>query len=685
MSPVTVRRVELRLFKNAAAPHLFALPASGATVQLFRRTVATAAVEVAEHETVTVPVADSSGFQIGENVRALGGPDRDFSVRSVGTNSLQLDYVGVSEFTLAVGERIRSLDPLTVYANESGTGIPATSLTVDSVGSVTGFIELVHFDYEVSDAPAGSAAGYYLDGHSGGGGPALATLNVHDFASIQAAIDALPPWGGTVFIPAGNHQLTETLYLPCDRPCHLVGELAHDHVARGTVLEWTTNVGMLRVRGDFSSVRNLKLRNTSFGQATREDEGYGIAIGRRDRIDAHPHPEPTTATPATEYARGEIRPLYSVLIEDVVISDSPGWGIHIPGVGLLSDEATEEYDRVLGSKTEGAGTLSFGLQFKRVRVHNSRRHGGLFIGSGCTTVSFEECDFLHQGAGEVPNSTYYAYLAGCDQPSFERCVFEGFSSTDKAWVRLFGTSDAVFDACLFENDPPPPTALPPTYFLQLKGVGGTPCRGGAIRHCRFVRGANCAGHMNVVKLEQGGSAGFHFVGSGGVSVDEAWDSNANQFRGLPHFDLGAESNTGIVVTGAPLFRDNATTRQLQIANPPRAASISTRSHARMPASTTSQLFSASFDDPAIRLEGNLVLNADLGSGNPGVACPMYRLGGTDQAPKWRLVNNAPTLTEAQRDARTNWVQGDVILMVPASGPLQLQVRLDSGWKTVTLT
>jgi len=82
------------------------------------------------------------------------------------------------------------------------------------------------------------------------------------------------------------------------------------------------------------------------------------------------------------------------------------------------------------------------------------------------------------------------------------------------------------------------------------------------------------------------------------------------------------------------------------------------------------------------------MNWDVPGTGSSVGSPMYRWGSTDlvpATPKWRLINNAPSLTQAQRDARTNWVQGDMILLLPGVGEPQLQIRLDSGWKTVTLT
>ena len=105
------------------------------------------------------------------------------------------------------------------------------------------------------DVPSG-----YIDG-------ATPWFDVRDYRGIQEAIDALPSEGGTVFIPAGQYTLTNTLYTPCDRPCNLIGESSKrtDHQL-GTVLTWATGtpgtpVDMLRVRGDGSgghAVRRLQ-------------------------------------------------------------------------------------------------------------------------------------------------------------------------------------------------------------------------------------------------------------------------------------------------------------------------------------------------------------------------------------------------------------------------------------------
>jgi len=462
-----MRRAELRLLKDRDAQDNRQVPAVGAIATVYRQgATVSAAVEVHEHDTLTVPVYSPGRLQYGDDVVAIGGPDREFQVRALGETSLELDYLGTSDLILSPGERIYPTTPLQVFAEATGA-VPLSSLTSDSRGLVAFYCPEARFDYAVSGATAGTAAGFYPDGQAGWGQGELSWLNARNFPSIQAAIDSLPPAGGTVFLPAGLYTLTNTLYLPCDRPCHLIGEGRHESPARGTVLQWSTNVGMLKLRGDYSSVKSLTLRNTSGGQATREDQGYGIMIGRRNLNDPHPPPEPSTSPLQSEYLRGGRIPMHAVLIEDVTIQGAPGWAIHIPGFGKLSDEVTNEYDAVVPSPTEG-GTLSLWVDLKRVRTVGSVRYGALFVGTGCTTTFFENCGFLVQGMGQVVNDTWYVYLAGCALPVFVRCTIEGQSPTTKPWVRMFGTVDPVFDCCWFENNGP---SIPrdPTYFLNLAG------------------------------------------------------------------------------------------------------------------------------------------------------------------------------------------------------------------------
>lgn len=702
MSPTTTFRAQLRLFKNPVAPALRAVPAAGATVAFHPPgATVTSPVECNEHDTVTVPVDGSGGLQVGDNVFGTAGVDRDFQVRSIGTNSLQLDYLGLETITLSPGEKICTSRAITVYTDSQGQN-PVQSATVDSVGSVVVYTSQETFCYTVSGSSAGSTAGFYLGGLAGGGDPyPVAVLNARDFPTIQAAIDALPPWGGTVQVPAGLYLLTDTLYLPCDRPCHLVGEGRHENPAKGTVLQWTTNVGMLRVRGDYSSVRGLMLLNTSGGQAASEAEGYGIAIGRRDFVDVHPHPEPIFSSALTEYERGgKSLPMHSVLIEDVAIANAPGWAILVSGFGKEAEKVGSAEPDEPGAAlptTNDAGTISIFVDCKRVRTEGSRRYGALFIGRGCTTLFFENCAFLVQGKGQTLAASHYAFLAECSMPVFTNCTFEGTSPDSNPWVQLRGTIDPVFDSSWFENNPP---TLPtqPTYFLNFKHdlvdpSHPFPCRGGVVRHCHFVRAANCIGELRVIQLEAGGANGLQILNPGGLSAESAWDASNDTFLGPPHFDLGGESNTGIVISGASTFTDRASvagqvpvTRQLQAVNAASAAALTGRALGRLAGTTNTDLFNPTNDDPARKQRGNVVMNWDLGVGSAGIGAPMFRWGTSESNAEWRLMNNAPSLTAAQRDTRSNWSEGDIILLYDNNGvPSALQIRAGGSWRSITLS
>jgi len=191
--------------------------------------------------------------------------------------------------------------------------------------------------------------------------------------------------------------------------------------------------------------------------------------------------------------------------------------------------------------------------------------------------------------------------------------------------------------------------------------------------------------MSVLKIESGGAHGLQILNPGGESAEASWNPLQNQYQGPPHFDLGGDTNVGVVISGAGTFRDVATNRQLQIANAPRAGAFTGRALGRLTGTTTTELFNPASDDPAMRQEGNLIMNWDLPGTGSAIGVPMYKWGGTATDPKWRLVNNAPSLTQEERDARTNWVDGDMILLLTTVGTPVLQIRYQNAWKNIALS
>ncbi len=120
MPPLGMRRAELRLLKDRDAQDNRQVPAVGAIATVYRQgATVSAAVEVHEHDTLTVPVYSPGRLQYGDDVVAIGGPDREFQVRALGETSLELDYLGTSDLILSPGERIYPTTPLQVFAGDA--------------------------------------------------------------------------------------------------------------------------------------------------------------------------------------------------------------------------------------------------------------------------------------------------------------------------------------------------------------------------------------------------------------------------------------------------------------------------------------------------------------------------------------------------------------------------------------
>ncbi|MBI5711361.1 MAG: hypothetical protein HZC42_13840 [Candidatus Eisenbacteria bacterium] len=508
-------------------------------------------------------------------------------------------------------------------------------------------------------------------------------MNAKDYPSLQEAIDALPQEGGTVYIPAGTYVLTAPLYTPCDRPCHLLGELQTDYNMNGTILQWTTNTDLLRVRGDFSSVRRLVLKNTSGGQSAREDQGYGLAIARRDIVDAHPHPG--TSTTDTEFVKGGSIPVRPMLIEDVMVLNAPGWALHIPGHGVLSDETTPEYNQIPDR------TLAYFVDLKRVRLEGSLRYGLCFVGGGCTTTFFESCVFVHQGAGEIPNSSFYAYLSRCVKAVFDHCTFEGFSPPPgRPWVQLWGTESVSFNSCWFEEDA---TANhQPTHFLFFKND----CRGGNVSHCHFMRGQGAGGKLRLIEIYSSTTppAGQTRNGARALLIEQPYCVTTEAPTENPHIKLGSTTlgddsfhdNADISVIGSGLYLAQTNPAEVWplIYGPiPSTAQFLGR-YAKLRGTTDLGMATDRGFNPT---NGHVVMNWDLPgntpTGSPAPGSAMYYWGGGE--PGWRLMNNVPTLTRAQRDARQAWVQGDLVYVSDEPGGRNLQIRVGNDWKWIALT
>lgn len=713
-----LRRCEFHIYRDHSSTDTRQVPAVGATLHVHRQGVVVSSPQtnIDEQETVTIEIEDARLLQVGEVLVRDTPIPAEFQLTAISADRRQITIQNMGEFVgLAAGERLRSTGTQpTLFKDPSGLHPFTAAPTTDGNGYVAFYAMVPAVDLLVTGGGL-TTVRVYTDQRTGWLRDGDSWLNARDFASIQAAIDSLPDHGGTVFIPAGTYTLTETLYTPCDRPCHLVGEGARVQADGGTVLEWTESTGMVRLRGDQSSLRSMNLVMMATGRATAEHLGCGVFVGRRDIADAHPHPG-TSAT-ATEHAKFGRAPLKGLLIEDVTIKYPTGWGLSIPGFGLDSGGASEH-----GASPPGpadGGTLSFWVTMNRVKIDNPRRYGCYFTGGGCTTLWFTEGALLNahnavqrdeNGLPVVPYTEQYpfhAYLRGTTKAEFIRTTFEGNSNPGfveaqaligelppvadvRPWVRVVDCENILFESCYFENDPhwvgETSVAYFPTYFIQLTGSN----RSIHIRAPHFVRGGNNQGRLRCLLCEHDSVNGLELQMPYAISVTKMTRTDTPLLESL--IDQQAvvlarpgQSNRGIIIIGrgnawdasSNPDPDPAVGRQhpLWITGTPPEASWITDVSIRVPTSTKFER--DGFNDLYSGLnQVNGALTAEQLGATGDVGSLMYWWGGL--AHGWRLVNNVPALAPAEIAAR-DWVDGDLVI---DGNALKLFIRFGGVWKQV---
>ena len=695
MPDLELRRYESYLFRDKSTSDAAQVPLASATVTVYHQGANTLSnVTVVNADTASVFVSHVERLQAGDVVHPNGDDQRALSVTSINASSGLVTFGNVTgeDIFVASGERLCVINRVpTLYRDplrEQAVG--SNSLSVDVKGFVAFYCTAAFFDLALTGSGL-NAPRLHVDERGGRLRGGETWRNALDHASIQAAIDSLPIEGGTVFIPAGTYTLTQTLYTPCDRPCHIVGEGSQLNSGPSTVLRWTINTGMVRMRGDHSSVRGVSLRMEASGSAASEDRGYGVFIGRRGITDAHAHPG--TSTTATEHAKYGNAPLKGMLIEDVHIHDTPGWGLTIPGIGetssLIGDPPVPEPEpgRVT---TAGQETLSFWIDVRRVRVTRSRKYGALFTGGGCTTLFFDNCAFLNVGVEAPLPARFYAYLRKTVGAVFRNTTFEGPSppgptgeESFNPWIRIVGCQSITFETCWFENDPQPNVSglahYLPQYFLHLAATADVPANQSVhIIRPHMVRGGNNnGGLLKLVYCDSNGVQGFQIESPFVVSTTSVIASGA--FLDQAPVVLNGESNTNanesVVVLGNGVIWDGAL-HPLLIATIPHKSTVVGRDVLKLPVSDFNEIKpSGSPGVEMLRQNGSTALiQLSLSGSAPAAAALMTYWGGRDSG--WRLANACPVLTSSERDQRTDWVNGEMIIN---SSSARMELRYGGQW------
>lgn len=377
-----MRPVELWLFHAASPTDPSRVPAAGATVTVyFQGASVTAETYCYDWGYSVVPVGargrlrDSDVLQIGTDTTRflVVGPDLpDFQTVNVATQSDPL-IVLVAGDRLLVDTRFPTL-----YADSAGQfPIAGNSVTVDAKGYARFYCAEANVDYI---ATGGGLPGplLFTDIEAGWTAETRPTVNVLDYPTFQAAHDALPLEGGTIFVPAGQYSSTSS-------PCAFRGLV---------VTKPMTLVGEADGFGNSMS----QLRHDMFGAQDVD----ALFISCRGGC--------------------AIRSLY--ILGPATAGSGRGLRWYVPGVPVALNGLT--LDSVILERTSN---LSFefvcdghtqnsisGLEMIGCTAFNAQSGGGLLLSGGRSRdIRIERCEFNGPGFGSFRNVTDCAVTSGSTQ------------------------------------------------------------------------------------------------------------------------------------------------------------------------------------------------------------------------------------------------------------------------------
>jgi hypothetical protein len=211
MAREVLPRFELTVLRNKTESDNTQVPADGASINFYRQgaTVQTTATIQVGSYGGTIAVLCAGQVEAGDVLRVGTTTDRLTVVQVASATQLLVRWAGSSSYTVLQGTRLWIVNGRPVaFADSAGTMAIASSIPVESgTGFATAYLSADRFDFEV--LIPGQATRYYLDQAAGFGRSDQRWNDIRDFGgSIQAALDALPPTGGVVFVPRGTWVLS---------------------------------------------------------------------------------------------------------------------------------------------------------------------------------------------------------------------------------------------------------------------------------------------------------------------------------------------------------------------------------------------------------------------------------------------------------------------------------------------
>lgn len=446
-----LRKFSTTIFKDAGTGNTNQVVADNASCEVYRQgaKVAPTAPLVLHSAPTTVTVFSVGRMAVNDTVQQNADETKRFICTEVtSSTAVKLQASGLNDIQLVNGDRLILINtPPSLYDNDQATGsAQANPIPTDSRGYVEFYTAETRFDMIVSGT--GLTTTVYEDNEGGWQRGGVAWVNVKDYPTFQAAINALPyttgeVFGGVLYIPPGMYDNTTT---PAVDSMDLTGRSVYV-LGDGVGSTWVKHLAsastdLITLDGsDYTRIEGIRFEGKNV-------DGSGRCM----------------------------------VFKNAAYTDVRNcWIDKFPSYGIDFSSATAD---------------CIDSYFHNIRITGNMRNGSLQLdGQKTFGLVFDSCFFK-------PAIGIGVDLGWSQKTAFRDCGFEhtldgGATGYANAHVYASGYPiGALFDDCWFENSAA--NATPNNWFIYLK-AGTYP--GLSIRNCHFVRDNAAVTKARILKSE----------------------------------------------------------------------------------------------------------------------------------------------------------------------------------------
>lgn len=277
---------------------------------------------------------------------------------------------------------------------------------------------------------AGATTRLFVDARAGTQ-PTPSWIDLRDFASLQAAVNALPPEGGEIFIPAGLYSLTSGVVI--SKPNVTLRGEGTSSVLRSSMANPTFD--LITVDGSVATADRFRLLNVQLDGRAAQAGNYSALVLK-----------------GTSSA-----PLLRCVLENVILVNAAKHGLHLQYVRRLSATNCE----VTGCKNDGLRIENARLLLFMGCWFQSNVGRGAYVTGTAITLTFLGCTFMSNKGGALPSQANALDVDVVTSPpesasaaiAVIACHFEHADTSQQAtqFVRLSGAVASSVNGCFFQG------------------------------------------------------------------------------------------------------------------------------------------------------------------------------------------------------------------------------------------